>query len=130
MVLAPGAQPDGGFALPNGGSDGLSDLERKAHAVLDRAAVFVRALVRHVLDELVDQVPVRAVDLDAVKAGAMDRVLCGRSVPLDVFLDLCRAKGGEKRVETKGRVGRLPSLVKARGTSSGLVLSAIGEDET
>ena len=46
----------------------LEDLERKAHPVLQAAAVFVVALVGDRREELVQQVAVRGVDLDAVEA--------------------------------------------------------------
>src|SRR5476649_2860723 len=42
---------------------------KKAHAVLDRAAVGIRALVRAILNELVDEVAVRAVKFDTIEAG-------------------------------------------------------------
>ena len=46
----------------------IGDLKKEPGAILDRAAVTVVALVRAVLQELVEQVAVRAVDLDAVEA--------------------------------------------------------------
>ena len=54
LVLAPRAQADGGLVLSDGSSDGVEDLEREPRAVLNRAAVLVRPLVRDVLVELVD----------------------------------------------------------------------------
>ena len=41
---------------PDGGAHGVEDLEREPCAVLDRAAVLVGALVRHGLEELVEEV--------------------------------------------------------------------------
>ena len=53
--------------------DRVDRFEREARAVLDRAAVGILALVRAVAQELVDQVAVGGVDLDAVEAGALAR---------------------------------------------------------
>ena len=88
----PRAEPDRRLRLPHGRDDGVDDLEREPRAVLDRAAVLVRALVRVVLQELVDEVPVRAVHLDPVEARALDRVLRCRCVPLRVLLDFCKGQ--------------------------------------
>ena len=52
------------------GAHGVIDLEREAHAVLKAAAAFVGALVRQWRQELVQQVAVCGVDLDAIEAQA------------------------------------------------------------
>ena len=51
------------------GADGADDFERKAGAVLERAAVLVLAVVDRRAEELREQVPVCAVQLHAVEAG-------------------------------------------------------------
>ena len=48
---------------------GIEDLERVAHAVLERAAVVVLAPVGHRGDEARQQIPVRHVELEHVEAG-------------------------------------------------------------
>ena len=48
---------------------GLRNLETEARAVLDGPTVQVCASVASILRELVDEVAVRTVDLDAVEAG-------------------------------------------------------------
>src|SRR6185312_14481964 len=54
--------------LREGFAHRIEDLERIAHAVLERAAIFVGALVRNRRQELMQQVAVRAVHLDCVDA--------------------------------------------------------------
>ena len=50
-------------------SDGFKNLQQKPRAVLDGASVVVGAAVAHRVQELVEQVAVCRVDLDAVEAG-------------------------------------------------------------
>ena len=54
----------------------LQHLGREAQPVVDRSAIFVGAEVGAVAQELVDQIAVGAVDLDAVEPGARSR--CAR----------------------------------------------------
>jgi hypothetical protein len=63
--------------------DRLRDLDREAGAVGDRAAVGVGAAVRAVLHELVEEVAVGAVDLDAVEPGLLREPRGGRVVAHD-----------------------------------------------
>ena len=60
-------------------ADRLQNLGNEAQAVLDRAAIFVGPEVGAVAKELVDQIAVGAVDLDAVEAGG-DGVAGGRRI--------------------------------------------------
>jgi hypothetical protein len=48
---------------------GVSDLDQQSRAIFDSAAVPIRALVRGVLQELIEQVTVGPVNLHAVEAG-------------------------------------------------------------
>ena len=92
LVPAPRAQPDRRLLLADGGNDGVHELEREPRAVLDRAAVSVRTRVRDVLQELVREIAVRAVDLDAVEASLVDGVGSSLAEPADVVLDFCTAR--------------------------------------
>ena len=56
--------------------DGPGDFQHQPRAVLDRAAIGIGALVGAVLGELLEQIAVGAVDLDAVEAG-FERILRG-----------------------------------------------------
>ena len=51
--------------------DGVDDLQREARAILDSAAVSVVTSVRAVAQELVDEIAVGGMDLDAVEAGPL-----------------------------------------------------------
>ena len=50
------------------GGDGIENFEEEASSVLDRATVFVFALVAVFGKELVDEVTIRTMDLDTIKA--------------------------------------------------------------
>ncbi len=71
----------------DGIDDGAGDLQAEAGAVLDAAAVLVGAGVAGVLGELVDEVAVCAVDLDAVEAG-LDGIAGGLGVVGHELLDV------------------------------------------
>ena len=88
MESAPGAEADRGLVRAHGRNNGIYDLEGEAGAVLDRAAVLIRTLVRHCLQELVDEIAIRAVDFNTVETG-LDGILGRVGVPPHVFFDLC-----------------------------------------
>jgi hypothetical protein len=73
-------------------NNGADDREGEAQAVLDAAAVLVVAVVGGVADELLEQVVVGGVDLDAVEAGGLG-VLGGTTVVLDDHGDLVGGQG-------------------------------------
>ena len=87
---APRAQPYPRPLLPDGPNDRIEDLECEPRAVREGAPVRIGAGVGDGLEELVDEVPVRAVDFDAVEPGAVDGVGGGLAEPVDVLFDLCR----------------------------------------
>ena len=65
------------LSMPIASPTACSTSRHEAQPVVDRAAIFVVAEVGAVAQELVDQIAVGAVDLDAVEPGA-DRVARGR----------------------------------------------------
>jgi len=92
------AESDPVFADDAG--DGLDNFEREPGTVLNRSTVFVCPVVRDVLEELVWEVSVGEVELDAVESGLVDGFVSSSSVPLGVRLDLFGRHG------TWGLVGR------------------------
>src|SRR5437868_11523869 len=48
----------------------LRDLQEEARAIFNRTAIFIRALVGAVLEELIGQIAIRTVNLNAIKTGA------------------------------------------------------------
>lgn len=81
---------------PRRGGEPLSyrpgHLDDDPSAVLDRAPVLIRPLVRRLGQELSQQVAVGAVQLDAVVPGSVE-ILRGVGEPLDDVLDLCQGGG-------------------------------------
>ncbi len=67
LERAPRAQAETDALRPDGVADGLHDLADEARPVPNAAAVLVRAGIADVLRKAVDEVPVRAVELDAVE---------------------------------------------------------------
>ena len=101
---------------------GRRHLDGEARAVLDGAAVGVRALVRRGLQEFIDEITISAVDLDAVEAG-LECAARGLAVQVDergdvLDLDLLghlavRLDGdgrGPERLE--GRAALVPELAE------------------
>ena len=89
LVPTPRTETDSRLRGSDCSDNRIYDFECEPRAVLDRPAVRVRARVRHVLRELVDEVPVRAVDLDAVAAGGVHRVPRALRERRHILFDLC-----------------------------------------
>ena len=98
LKIAPRAQPKSSLVRANFVYYGLDDFLRKPRSSFHASAVLVLALIARVLQELIDQVPISAVDLDAVEAGAMDGVSSGRGVQLDVIVDLGNGESAWRRL--------------------------------
>ena len=65
----------------------VNDFQREPAPVLNGPAVGVRAVVADVLEELVDEVAVRKVDLNAVETSQVNGVRRGLRKELSIFLD-------------------------------------------
>lgn len=89
---------------------GLHDFEQQAGAVLDRATISVGAVVRAAAQELVEQVPVGAVNFHAIKAGtdgAVRRVPvvghdAGQLIESQCAWHRCCDKGGDTITDQQG----------------------------
>ncbi len=92
LEAAPRADAQRGVLLPNSLHHRVDDLQCEAAAVLDAPAIDVRAFVARVLQELVREVAVRAVHLDAVEPGAVHGVRCSGGECAHVVLDLADAE--------------------------------------
>ena len=92
LERAPRTKPDARPFCTNGLHDGIYNLEHKSCAILDTPAIFVRALVGDILNELVEEIAIRAVNFNAIKA-CSDGISCSGDVGGNVLLDLILGKG-------------------------------------
>ena len=102
------ASPRGARCMPTRSGapdrdDGVRHFQHQPGAVLDRAAVGVGALVAAVLQELVEQIAVGAMHLDAVEAGGLG-VLGALAIGLDDAGDFVESPA--RAASTKGASGR------------------------
>src|SRR5712675_3043583 len=88
LVRRPRTEPYADPLCADGLDARTSDLKHEARAILHRAAVRVRPLIRVGLQELVGEVPVRAVYLHAVEPRLSHGVLRRPRVQLHVLADL------------------------------------------
>ena len=89
LECAPGTDAKRDPGSTNGRGDGVDDLERETAAILDRTPVLIRARVRDILDELVDEVAMRTMELNTVAARAEDGIARSLGECGDIFFDLC-----------------------------------------
>jgi hypothetical protein len=99
-----GRETDTSLLDSDGSDDSIDDLEREPGPVLDRSSVCVRALVGVGLEELVEEVPVRAVDLNTVSSGSLDKVLRRRRVVRGKCLDLGDGESAGDGTSLEGNV--------------------------
>ena len=80
MRIAPRREVHAHAARAPDGDRRVGDLEHQACTILDRSAVFIGPMIGAILQELVEQIAVGPVDLDAIEAGApaRSRHPCGR----------------------------------------------------
>ena len=125
--LAHRRQPHADAIKPPDLHQGLRDLEQQSRAVLDRAAMGVGAPVGAGLDELIEQIAVGGVDLDAIEIGGLG--VTGRAFILrhDVghLFDVERARPYERNkfaFAASFSMKALPSDIMAEG-ATGSILS-------
>ena len=107
----------------------VGDLQHEAHAVLDCATVRVRPRVGGGLQELVQEVPVRRVDLYAVEPRFQHRVFGGDGVQPHVFLDLLHGQRARRLVALQRDGARPDDRKVARFPEEGAVCDAPGDPE-
>jgi hypothetical protein len=71
IEFSPWTKPNTSLLCTNPLGDCIDDLESKSSSVLNRTAIVVRAFVRYILRELIDQVSVRAMDFYAIESCTM-----------------------------------------------------------
>ena len=94
---AVGRKPDTDLFFPNGVTALPDHLEHEAAAVLDTAAVFVIAAIGVRVDELLEQVAVCRVDLDAVTPG-LDSIFPGLYILFCRGADILESHCARRRV--------------------------------
>lgn len=87
LEFAPWADAYSRFLLTDGTTHGINNLQSESAPILDRAPVLVGAPVRHLLEELVDEISMGAVDLNAVKARFVDSISRRFGERFDMRLD-------------------------------------------
>ncbi len=87
LEFAPRAQSYPSLLLSDSLRNRLNDLQSKPSSILHTPTILVRPLVRHILEELVDQIPVRSVNLNAVETGSVYSIRCSRGKQLDILMN-------------------------------------------
>lgn len=88
MKLAPRTEANRRLRFANRGTYCTNDLQRESATILDGAAIFVRANVRNVLRELIDEITVGPVDFDAVEPRSEYGITCSLRKRRYILLDL------------------------------------------
>jgi hypothetical protein len=76
----PRGQAEADALLTNSRRHGRDHIKHKSRIVLWRSPVLVRAVIRCLFEELVQEVPIRGVDLDSVKACTFNGVARRRRI--------------------------------------------------
>ncbi len=115
--------PDGLFGRESG-SHGIEDLEREAHAVLERAAVRVRALIGERRQELMQQVAVCAMHFEPIDPKAGGTAGRGREIGLDA-VEAGPIQGDRRFLAGSMRQGRRCNRHPTTGLRRGDLRSAL-----
>ena len=106
LPSVPGGDAESNSVLANGLRDRFDDFKRKPGPVLNRPTIFVRSLVRDVLEELIWKVSIGEVKLDPVESGLVDGPVGCVGMPLDVGLDFVDRHRTGSRVGWRNGDGR------------------------
>ncbi len=80
MVSKPWRQAETDTFLANHLRNGRDHIQHEARIDFWGTAVLVRAVIRSFFEELINKVPIRAVNLNAIKARTLDPPSCGLSL--------------------------------------------------
>ena len=101
LELIPRAYPNSGPLSANSLHHSICNFQSKSTPPLHTPAILIRALVAYILYELVYEVPIGAVDLNAVETRLVNSVLGGLGVQSYIFFYFrggeftgCRGVGG------------------------------------
>lgn len=123
LLNVPRAYPEGSPCLADCFTYSVDDLQRESCPIFYAATIVVCPCVRHVLRELVDEVPVSAMYFDAVEASMAHCASCGFREGFHILLYLCDMSLVGLYIRSNSI---LPALVRGRGFSS---LPAIGTSD-
>lgn len=85
--MTPRTEPDANFLRSDSFYDRICHFEGELRPVLKRSTVLVRTVIRDFLQELVDEIAIRAMDLDTIEPST-DGVGSCLGVILNILLDL------------------------------------------
>jgi len=96
LECAPGTEPNSRPLLADRLRYSFYNVQRKFTSLLNATSILVCTLVAVRLQELVNQVPIRSMDLDTIKACSIDRVFGRLGKELHVFLNFlhCQSSRG------------------------------------
>src|SRR5882762_2479268 len=84
----PWGQAQANALLANSLRHRCDHVEREACIVLWGTAIFVRAVVRSLFEELIEKVPIRAMNLNTIKARTLDGIARRCRIELHILCDL------------------------------------------
>src|SRR5216684_7988938 len=87
LICSPRAKAYPHFIRTNGTHDSFSDLKRKSQTILYRATIRIRSLIRVRLQKLIREIPIRGMNLHAIKPRPKNGVPSCRSIQLHVLLN-------------------------------------------
>lgn len=88
LVGVPWAQTYSRLLCADGFHNSVDNFQPKPGTILNRATILIRALVGYILKELINQVSISTMYLNAIEPGTLDGVSCSGGIITDVILYL------------------------------------------